>query len=73
MHSEFNISCGRGQGVLVASPLQEVRITKMWAGLNGIDPRNDLVLGGIRIGMGCMNLVTVISRYTRVTLNLWLF
>ena len=60
MHPEFNFSCGRGQGVLVASPLQEVRITKMWAGLNGIDPRNDLVLGGIRIGINCMNLVTVI-------------
>jgi len=28
MCSEFNISCGRGQGVLVASPLQEVCITK---------------------------------------------
>ena len=24
---------------------------KMWAGLNGFDPRNDLVLGGVRIGM----------------------
>ena len=28
MHSEINISCGRGQGILVASPLQEVHITK---------------------------------------------
>jgi len=28
-------------------------------GLNGFDPRNDLVLGGVRIGMGCMNLVKV--------------
>jgi len=28
MCSEFNISCGRGQGILVASPLQEVRITE---------------------------------------------
>jgi len=28
MRSEFNISCGSGQGVLVASPLQEVHITK---------------------------------------------
>ena len=34
---------------------------KMWAGLNGFDPRNDLVLGDVRIGMGCMNVVTVIS------------
>ena len=32
--------------------------------LNRFHPRNDLVLGGIRIGMGCMNLVTAISRYT---------
>jgi len=37
---------------------------KMWAGLNGFDPRNDLVLSGVRIGMGCMNLVTAISRST---------
>ena len=35
----------------MASPLQEVRFTKLWAGLNGIDPRNDLVLGGVKIGM----------------------
>jgi len=34
---------------------------KMWVGL---DPRNDLVLGGVRIVMGCMSVVTVISRYT---------
>ena len=27
--------------------------------------RNDLVLGGVRTGIGCMNLVTVISRYTQ--------
>ena len=33
---------------------------KMWACLNGFDPRSDLVFGGVRIGMGCMNLVTVI-------------
>ena len=37
---------------------------KMWAGLNGFDPRNDLVLGWVGIGRGCMNLVTGISRYT---------
>jgi len=34
----------------VASPLQEVRI-KIWADLNGFNSRNELVLGGIRIGM----------------------
>jgi len=43
---------------------------KMWAGLNGFDPRTNLVLGGVRIGMGCMNLVTVISRHTRVPITL---
>ena len=44
---------------------------KMWAGLNGFDPRNNLALGGVRIGMDCMNLVTVISRYyTRVPVTL---
>ena len=47
---------------------------KMWASLNGFDPRNDLVLGSVRIGMGCMNPVTVISRYnTQVTLRMQLF
>ena len=43
---------------------------KMWAGLKGYDPRNNLALGGVRIGMGCMNLVTVISRYMRVPVTL---
>ena len=43
---------------------------KMWAGLNGFDPRTDFVLGGVRIGMDCMNLVTVISRYTQVPVTL---
>ena len=35
MRSEFNISCGRGQGILVALLLQEVHITKcgwVWMG-----------------------------------------
>jgi len=43
---------------------------KMWVGLNGFDPRNNLVLVGVRIGMGCMNLVTVISRYMQVPVTL---
>jgi len=43
---------------------------KMWAGLNGFDTRNDLVLNGVRIGMGCMNLVTAISRSTHVPITL---
>jgi len=43
---------------------------KMWVGLNGFDPRNDLVLSGVRIGMGCMNLVTAISRSTWVPVTL---
>ena len=42
----------------------------MWAGLNGFDPRNNFVLGGVRIGMDCMNLVTVISEYTQVPVTL---
>ena len=42
----------------------------MWAGLNGFDPRTAFVLGGVRIGMGCMNLVTVISGYARVPVTL---
>jgi len=43
---------------------------KMWEGLNVFDPRTTFVLGGVRIGMGCMNLVAVISRYTRVLVTL---
>ena len=42
----------------------------MWAGLNEFDPRTAFVLGGVRIGIGCMNLVAVISRYTRVPVTL---
>ena len=34
----------------------------MWAGLNVFDPRTNFVFGSVRIGMGCMNLITVISR-----------
>ena len=30
----------------------------MWAVLNRFNPRNDLVLSGIGIGMDCMNLIT---------------
>ena len=36
---------------------------KMRAGLIGYNPRTDLVFGGVRIGMGCMNLVIAISRW----------
>ena len=43
---------------------------KMWAGLNGFDPTNNLVFGGVRVGMGCMNLVTAISKYTQVPITL---
>ena len=45
--------------------LQEVRI----AGSMGFDPRNDMVLGSVRIGIGCVDVVTIISRYTR---QVWL-
>ena len=72
MRLEFNISCGGGGG-----PRRPCGFTsagsshyKMWVGLNGFDPRTDLVLGSERIGMGCMNLVTVISRYARVPVTL---
>ena len=71
MRSVFNLSCGKGQGVFVASPLQEVHITyTMWVGLNGFDHSNYLDLSGIRIGMDCMNLVTAISKYTQVPITL---
>ena len=43
---------------------------KMWAGLNGFNPRNDLVFNGVRIGIGCINLVTAISRSTQVPITL---
>ena len=33
-------------------------------GSEWVDPRNDLVLGSAKIGVGCMNLATVISRYS---------
>ena len=39
MYYEFNISCGKGQGVLVASPRAAGSSHyKMCAGLNGFDP-----------------------------------
>ena len=50
----------------MALPQQEVHITRC----GQFDPRNDLVLGSIRIGMGCMNLVTVISRCIWVPVTL---
>jgi len=36
----------------------------------GLIPEPTFVLGGLRIDMSCMNLVTVISRYTRVPVTL---
>jgi len=75
MRSGFNIniSCGRDQGVLVALPQQEV-CYKILVGLNGFDPRTDFVLGSVRIDMSFMNLVTVISMYTRSrNLNEWVW
>jgi len=36
----------------------------------GSIPEPTFVLGGVKIDMGCMNLVTVISRYTRVPVTL---
>ena len=39
-------------------------------GSEWVDPRTDFVLGGVRIGMDCMNLVTVISEYVQVAITL---
>ena len=35
-----------------------------------VPSQKQLSVGGVRIGMGCMNLVTAISRYTRVPVTL---
>ena len=59
MRSEFNIPCGRGQGLRGSG--------KFVLRLNGFDPRTDFC---VRIDMGCMNLITVISRHTRVPVTL---
>ena len=32
---------------------------KMWAGLNGFDPRNDLVLGSVRIVRQYSNITSI--------------
>ena len=47
----------------MALPLQEFVLQNV-GGSEWVDPRNNLVLGSARIGMGCMNLVTFISRYS---------
>ena len=44
MRSEFKIPCGRGQGVLVASPQQEVSVTKCGRVWMGSIPEPTLVL-----------------------------
>jgi len=58
MLSEFRNLCGRGQGGHVATPLQEEVGESNLVQVHG---NSDFVLGGIRIGMGYMNLVTVIT------------
>ena len=67
MHSEFNFNttypCGH------ASVCRRFD-SKVWERLNRFDPRNNFVLGSVRISMGCMNLVTVISRYMWVPITL---
>jgi len=65
---QCSISCRRGHCVLVASPLHSG--ISYYNGSEWFDPRNDLVLGGVRIGMGCMNLVTAISRSMWVPVTL---
>jgi len=44
MPSEFNISFGKGQGALVALPLQEVRITKCGRDWKGSVPETTYCL-----------------------------
>ena len=46
---------------------------KMCVGLNGFNHRNNLALGGVRIGMGCMNLVYCYLKVYTGTRNLNLF
>ena len=36
----------------------------MWAGLNRFEPGTNFKQANVRIGMGCMNQVTVIARHT---------
>ena len=67
MHSKFNWEGPRCHCGFASAGSSYYKI---WAGLNGFDPRNDLVLDSVRIGMGCMNLVTIISRYMRVPVTL---
>ena len=38
---------------------------KMWAGLNGFDPGNNLALDGVRIAMGCINLAYLLFQGIR--------
>ena len=42
----------------------------MWVRLFGFHPQKQLTVGGVRIGMGYVNVVTAISRYTRVPVTL---
>ena len=62
-----------GPRLHVATPLQRVcTCMYMWAGLNRFEPGTDFELDNVRIGMGCMNLVTVshdIRMQVPVTLN----
>ena len=73
MHSDFiNVYVGEGQSVQVAIPQQEVCLSRSWslADLNGFESSTDFVLGGVRIGMGCMKVVIVIAWYTWVPVTL---
>ena len=48
---------GRGQDCHVATLLQEVRLV----GLNRFESSTDFLLYSVKIGLGCMNLVTVVA------------
>jgi len=52
MHSEFYIIMWEGPRCPCGFTSAGSSYYKMWAGLNEFDPRKDLALGGIRIGMG---------------------
>ena len=70
MRSEFIQVCGRGQSVKVATPLQEVRLSAVGAGLNRFESSTDFVPRRRKNWHGCMNVVAVIAQYTWVPVTL---
>ena len=66
MRSEFSILCGRGQRVLVWLHLCWTFVLQNVGGSEWVRSQKRLGAGGVRIGMGCMNLVT---GYTQVPIT----